>query len=116
MSPYLLLQNNIPVVRCTQFPGEFIINYPGKIQQPAAHALAYLWLCLLPSDHLQHTVLSFMGAVIDALPVCLQGRTTQASTTGSTVRSPQTLRPSRGCRSGCRRGTAIARRTAWPSR
>ena len=29
MSPYLLLQNNIPVVRCTQFPGEFIINYPG---------------------------------------------------------------------------------------
>ncbi len=29
MSPYLLLQNNIPVVRCTQYPGEFIINYPG---------------------------------------------------------------------------------------
>jgi hypothetical protein len=30
VSPYLLLQNNIPVVRCTQYPGEFIINYPGK--------------------------------------------------------------------------------------
>lgn len=30
VSPYLLLQNNIPVVRCTQYPGEFIINYPGR--------------------------------------------------------------------------------------
>ena len=34
MSPYMLLQNNIPVVRCIQRPGEFIINYPGK----SAHA------------------------------------------------------------------------------
>ena len=34
MSPYVLLQNNIPVVRCTQFPGEFIINYPGPAKQP----------------------------------------------------------------------------------
>ena len=30
VSPYLLLQNNIPVVRCVQYPGEFIINYPGN--------------------------------------------------------------------------------------
>lgn len=30
VSPYMLLQNNIPVVRCVQNPGEFIINYPGK--------------------------------------------------------------------------------------
>ena len=40
MSPYLLLQNNIPVVRCTQFPGEFVINYPGAAQQRPTPALA----------------------------------------------------------------------------
>lgn len=32
VSPYMLLQNNIPVVRCVQRPGEFIINYPGEQQ------------------------------------------------------------------------------------
>ncbi len=31
VSPYMLLQNNIPVVRCVQRPGEFIINYPGTL-------------------------------------------------------------------------------------
>ena len=45
VSPYLLLQNNIPVVRCTQFPGEFIINYPGQAQQPAIYALTYCHAC-----------------------------------------------------------------------
>ncbi len=39
VSPYVLLQNNIPVVRCTQFPGEFIINYPGPAHQHVPHAL-----------------------------------------------------------------------------
>lgn len=34
MSPYMLLQNNIPVVRCVQRPGEFIINYPGTMLTP----------------------------------------------------------------------------------
>jgi hypothetical protein len=36
VSPYLLLQNNIPVVRCVQYPGEFIINYPGAVLIPEA--------------------------------------------------------------------------------
>ena len=40
VSPYVLLQNNIPVVRCTQFPGEFVINYPGAAQQHTTPALA----------------------------------------------------------------------------
>ena len=48
MSPYLLLQNNIPVVRCTQFPGEFIINFPGmrSVVRTAHHLLqCYEFAC-----------------------------------------------------------------------
>ncbi len=29
VSPHLLVQHSIPVVRVVQYPGEFIINYPG---------------------------------------------------------------------------------------
>ncbi|CAL8468488.1 g8028 [Coccomyxa elongata] len=37
VSPYMLLQNNIPVVRCVQRPGEFIINYPGAYHSGFNH-------------------------------------------------------------------------------
>ena len=33
MSPHLLVQHSIPVVRVVQYPGEFIINYPGAPQR-----------------------------------------------------------------------------------
>lgn len=31
ISPGMLAQNNIPVVKAQQFPGEFMINYPGVV-------------------------------------------------------------------------------------
>ena len=38
VSPHLLVQHSIPVVRVVQYPGEFIINYPGAPQDfPRGH-------------------------------------------------------------------------------
>ena len=44
VSPHLLVQHSIPVVRVVQYPGEFIINYPG------AHLLGFSY----PAGAAQH--------------------------------------------------------------
>lgn len=41
VSPHLLVQHSIPVVRVVQYPGEFIINYPGELR--ARCGALYTW-------------------------------------------------------------------------
>ena len=45
MSPELLRLHSIPVVKVTQYPGEFIINYPGG-------GCALVLLRRVPSDRI----------------------------------------------------------------
>ena len=111
VSPYVLLQNNIPVVRCTQFPGEFIINYPGLAHQHELRALkSGIMHAILGASAARQVASQYLR--LTAVLLLVQGLTTQASTMASTALSLPTLRQSRGCQSGCRPGTVTARRTA----
>ena len=91
MSPHLLQHHNIPVLRVTQYPGEFVINYAGKDDLEQLFFARKTPLAF-HEQLICHVVITGPGSA--QVPIIL------GSTTGTTVLSPQTLLLEAGSRSG----------------
>ncbi len=96
ISPHFLQSHNIPVVKVTQYPGEFIINYPGAYHAGFNHGgytIVFAQRLVWPGSFRAHQMV-----VIQWIQV-------------TTVRSRPTSRLGRGLASAHRQITANATAT-----